>query len=356
MQLKRFGFPILVVTLLFVSCKGSGEVIDPTPTASSMMESATSQPEDVPPTAATPTLVCEQDIAQLVPPFGQDSSAENGMAIHPGSLFTVRWHLMNVGTCAWNQNYQLDLVSSDGVSAPPHLNLTQPTAPGETVEIAYEVTAVEQPGNYQPSWKLRNDKGEEIPILSDGHRLLELDFSIFELPEGIHFDFIAARCRAEWHTGEASFVSCKGENAQELGFAQFLSEPIIEGDVKRSYPTIQVKTNDGKRGFIEGIFQPYTVKQGDVFSARIGCMGHSPGCLVRFELHVIKVDGTRAILDDWLQSSDGDIIKVRVPLSNIVGQEVQFVLHTRNDGGKNKEANGFWATPVIENREKKSQP
>lgn len=80
-------------------------------------------------------------------------------------------------------------------------------------------------------------------------------------------------------------------------------------------------------------------------------MGGHPKCQLRFELHLITVDGKDIYLDDWVQSSDGLIPQVRVKLSEWVGKKVQLVLMMRNAGGKSQDAFGFWLDPIIENKQ-----
>jgi hypothetical protein len=110
-----------------------------------------------------------------------------------------------------------------------------------------------------------------------------------------------------------------------------------------------VRPDQGKTGYIQGIFPAFIVQQKDKFIARIGCMDGNPGCQILFELRMIKPNGEVAIIGDWLEKSDGDIRFVSVDLSKWAGKEVQFVLYVRNANGRNAEANGFWLNPHIEN-------
>ncbi len=77
----------------------------------------------------------------------------------PGEVFTKKWRLVNVGSCAWTQGYAAIYFSGEMMGAPSQVNLQKEVQPGETVEISVDMVAPTRPGSYQSNWKLRNANG-----------------------------------------------------------------------------------------------------------------------------------------------------------------------------------------------------
>jgi len=82
----------------------------------------------------------------------------------PGQSFTKIWRLVNRGSCAWNRNYQVVWFSGDRLGLSPSQPLPGRVEPGESVDIAVDMLAPQQPGLYTSYWMLRNPEGKLFGI------------------------------------------------------------------------------------------------------------------------------------------------------------------------------------------------
>lgn len=119
-------------------------------TAPAITPTATSAPPSTnQPTASRP---CDQ--AGAGNPI--DVTIPDDTAILPNQAFTKIWRLENVGTCTWTKDYTVTFFSGEQMGAPANVNLRGDVAPGQTVDIAVDMTAPKEPGKYQGNWKLKN--------------------------------------------------------------------------------------------------------------------------------------------------------------------------------------------------------
>jgi hypothetical protein len=86
----------------------------------------------------------------------------------PGEVFTKIWKLQNAGTCTWTTDYAAAFFYGEQMGAPASVALSEQVPPGQSIEIAIEMTAPEEPGTYQGNWKLRNAAGELFGIGPNG--------------------------------------------------------------------------------------------------------------------------------------------------------------------------------------------
>lgn len=82
----------------------------------------------------------------------------------PGQSFTKIWRLVNRGSCTWNRNYQVVWFSGDRLGLSPSQPLPGRVEPGESVDIAVDMLAPQQPGLYTSYWMLRNPEGKLFGI------------------------------------------------------------------------------------------------------------------------------------------------------------------------------------------------
>ncbi len=288
--------------------------------------------------------------AHMMHPIYLDVPVANGDSVHPGTTFSAAWRLANVGTCTWTSGYQIVLTSGGGaIQATSAQAFPGTAAPGDTLDVAFELTAPDKPGTYTLTWQLRGPGTGYFGHGASGDQDFTLTFDVLDLPSKWRFDFIAAQCQSQWHTRQASFLPCDEEGSEKLGWVQFIEKADLEGSSADNQGVLNVRPDQGKTGYIQGIFPAFTVRQKDKFIARIGCMDGNPGCSIQFELRMIKPNGEVAIIGDWLEKSDDNIRFISVDLSKWAGKKVQFILYVRNANGRNADANGFWLNPHIEN-------
>lgn len=134
----------------------------PSPSESSttptVTEAATPEPSETPTeavTAGTQPSSCDQ----AAPGVPIDVTIPDDTKLEPGEAFTKIWRLQNTGKCAWTNEYSLVWFSGEQLGAPASVPLSGNVEPGQTVEIAVDMVAPQQPGTFQSNWKLRNDTG-----------------------------------------------------------------------------------------------------------------------------------------------------------------------------------------------------
>ena len=104
----------------------------------------------VPPLATLPVTRC--DAASFV----SDVTYPDGTNVSLGGAFTKIWRLKNTGTCTWNTSYALVYVTGERFSAPAAVAMPTNVGPGQTVDLAVNLTAPNQNGPFRGFWKLRN--------------------------------------------------------------------------------------------------------------------------------------------------------------------------------------------------------
>lgn len=104
---------------------------------------------------ATPTITPPCNWAALV----YDADQLNGISLRPGEKFTQTWRVKNIGTCIWNADYELFFVRGKDMGDVQSQKLGTEIAPGQTVDIAIELTAPVNPGGYVATYMLRSDDG-----------------------------------------------------------------------------------------------------------------------------------------------------------------------------------------------------
>jgi len=142
--------------------------VTPTPsnTAGPVESTATGVPSD--PTATflptftnTPATRCDQ--AEAAYP-SIDITIPDDTTIPAGNAFTKVWRVVNTGTCNWTAEYTTVFIDGEQMDAPNEVPITQPVAPGQSVDIDVTMIAPQETGTYQGNWMLRNANGEIFGI------------------------------------------------------------------------------------------------------------------------------------------------------------------------------------------------
>lgn len=97
-----------------------------------------------------------------------DITTPDDTELQPGETFTKIWRIQNAGLCTWTTGYAAVWFSGERLGAAESVPLVGEVPPGQTVDIAVEMTAPESPGTYQSNWKLRNDSGVLFAIGPNG--------------------------------------------------------------------------------------------------------------------------------------------------------------------------------------------
>ena len=109
----------------------------------------------------TPATRCDQ--AEAAYP-SIDITIPDDTEIPAGNSFTKVWRVVNTGTCNWTAEYTAVFFSGEQMEAPSAVNITEPVAPGQSIDIAVTMVAPQEPGTYQGDWLLQNADGENFGI------------------------------------------------------------------------------------------------------------------------------------------------------------------------------------------------
>lgn len=112
-------------------------------------------PDVIDPAPLFDAAVPPRDEAQ----YGADVSVPDGTKFAPGAFFKKIWQVRNTGTTTWGDGYALAFFADNPMGAGAGARV--PTAkPGESVQVAVELTAPLIPGSYQTTWRLKNPAGQ----------------------------------------------------------------------------------------------------------------------------------------------------------------------------------------------------
>jgi hypothetical protein len=138
-------------------------VVSP-PASDTPVPSPTFTPTPSPTPTMTPQADCT-DLARFV-----SETVPDGTAFNPGQKFEKKWVLRNAGTCSWTTAYELVFVDGTELGEPGPLPLATEVKPESTGNFVITFTAPDKAGEYRSSWKLRNDRGEEFGLGTDGSK------------------------------------------------------------------------------------------------------------------------------------------------------------------------------------------
>ncbi|MEN4013545.1 MAG: NBR1-Ig-like domain-containing protein [Bellilinea sp.] len=136
-----------------------------TPTAMIIVRSPQAAGTVVPEFTLTPETPCDRAAAGAI----LDVTYPDDSRMLPGQPFTKVWRLVNRGRCTWNRDYQVVWVSGERLYSVAQQSMSGEVHPGESVDIAVDMTAPQQPGLYTSYWMLRNPHGEWMGIGPHGN-------------------------------------------------------------------------------------------------------------------------------------------------------------------------------------------
>ena len=152
------------------------------PTHTSLPEQASATPipdEAAAPEQPTATQIPSEPTATFLPTFTHtpavrcdraeaaypiDITIPDDTTIPGGSTFTKVWRVVNTGTCNWTAEYTAVFYAGEQMQAPEAVNLTEPVAPGQSIDISVTMIAPQESGTYQANWMLRNANGDIFGI------------------------------------------------------------------------------------------------------------------------------------------------------------------------------------------------
>ena len=80
----------------------------------------------------------------------------------------------------------------------------------------------------------------------------------------------------------------------------------------------------------------------------MGCFEGYHLCSLNFYLDYLDEAGKRHRLGEWIETYDGEVSKIQLDLSELVGEKVRFILGTEALTKNVDDAQGFWFVPNID--------
>jgi hypothetical protein len=319
-----------------------------TPTLS--LSAATASPitvntfTSVPPLSAVPVSRCDSAA------FVSDVTYPDGSNVPLGGAFTKIWRLQNTGTCTWTTSYALVYVTGERFSAPAAVAMPTSVGPGQTVDLAVNLTAPNQNGSFRGFWKLRNSSNVLFGIGSSADSSFYVDVRVTGYTV-TGYDFLANYCEAGWQNASRD-LPCPGSEGDDNGFVIVLSSPKMEdgrtqGNALLTYPE---KSNDG---LISGKYPAIKIESGDRFQAVIGCLNEANDCDMIYRLQYQIGTGSVRTLGQWREVYEGQSYPISIDLSTLSGERVKFILSVLANGSSHEDF-ALWINPRISRQS--SQP
>jgi hypothetical protein len=159
--------------------RGGGE--DNAPGQSSSQIATQTPISDTPTMTLTPTApdtLTPTPAPCLLAKFVQDINVPPGTTFTGGTKFTKIWRVQNVGSCAWNSNFSLILVSGDALGAKNQVAIGAVVQPGSNADLLLDFVAPKTDGKYRSGWMIYNTSGQVFGVGSDGTDYLWADIRV----------------------------------------------------------------------------------------------------------------------------------------------------------------------------------
>ncbi|HEX2994548.1 MAG TPA: NBR1-Ig-like domain-containing protein [Anaerolineales bacterium] len=332
-------------TLSGMSTQAVATQFSPTATLS-ILPTASSTPvvvntfTSVPPLTSAPVTLC--DAAAFV----NDVTYPDGSNVSLGGTFTKIWRLKNIGTCTWTTSYALVYVGGERFDAPAAVALPTNVGPGQTVDVAVNLSAPNQSGHYRGFWKLRNASNVLFGIGPDASSNFFADINVTGYAV-TGYDFVNNNnfCDdAAWENGSRD-LPCPGSDGDNRGFVMVLDSPKMENGKSQGPGLLMFPEKDGD-GLISGKYEPIKINSGDRFQALIGCEYKANDCDVIFRLQYQVGSGGIRTLGQWREVYEGQFYPVNIDLSTLAGEKVKFIF-TVFANGSSHEDHALWINPRI---------
>jgi Ig-like domain-containing protein len=314
----------------------------PSPT---LISTAIPSPTLLPTSAASPTPPpCDRAafVSETIP---------DDTVFAPNVAFTKTWRLKNSGTCAWTTSYALVFDSGDAMGAPAATALTGNVNPGQTVDLAVNLTSPSAAGTYRGNFKLRNASGVLFGLEPAGSAPFWVQIRVGP----VAYSFYDNAPSAQWITcdatcaGGGTVITFGGPDTDPDGFVLYQDGEELENgnSPQRTLETHPMWVDDG---VISGLYSNYTVQSGDHFKTKLSFLalpgGGCGGGDAIFQVNY-KESGTLHNLDSYHEICDGNNTTVDIDLSSLAGHTAQFALVVEANGTSAQDW-AIWIDPRIE--------
>jgi hypothetical protein len=221
-----------------------------------------------------------------------------------------------------------------------------PTAvgPGQTVDLAVNLTAPNQSGRFRADWQLRNASNALFGI---GQNAASSFYVVVDVTgyAVTGYDFIANACNdASWRN-DGIELPCPGSDGDANGFIRVLDSPQME-DGKSQGKGLLTHPENKRDGVISGKYEAVRIQSGDRFQALIGCQYKANDCDMVFRLQYQIGNGQIRTLGQWREVYEGQFYPVNIDLSSLSGEKVKFILSVLANGSAHEDY-AVWINPRI---------
>ena len=286
--------------------------------------------------------------------FLGDVTVPDDTVFAPGQAFTKTWKLRNVGDCTWTTDYSLVFSTGDQMSGPVSINLPRAVGPREEIDLSVDLVAPTSPGSYRGNWLLKNAAGELFGIGVQWNTLANKPFWVAikvadSLPptSANGYDFVAHVCEAQWTSGLAMlpFLPCPYQDVSN-GTVLVVENPHLENNTFDTRPALLTVPQNVYNGYIQGIFPPFTVQNGDHFKALLNCEYGQQNCYVVYRLDYQVDNGPIQNFWSFGERYEGLYYQADIDLSSLAGKTVKFILKVDANGFPTND-HALWVAPSI---------
>lgn len=295
--------------------------------------------------------------------FVADVTVPDGATFAPNTNFSKTWRVKNVGTCTFNINYYLVYVSGDKLGTTEQVKFTSTIAPNTTFDLSVNLTSPAANGTYRGYWQLKNDKGQLFGIGTkyDKPFWVEIKVSggvtpvpttpvgptITPISQTTNFDFVEySGSAATWSSG-AGALTLPGTDGDAKGFVIVKPSGVnMETGQTDGRPALLTVPQNVNNGYIQGVYLPVKVQQGDRFQATIGCEQGATNCYVTYRLEYQIGNDPVKVLWAFNEKYEGLVYNVNLDLSALAGKDVKFILKVLAAGPAASDR-AVWVNPRI---------
>jgi hypothetical protein len=296
------------------------------------------EPTLLPPTSP-PAVPCNR--AMLL----GESTTPPGPSLPSSAPFTKTWQLKNNGACTWTIDYALTFTGGDPMGPVTVVVLPRAVPPGEDIELSLALTTPPFPGYYESDWTLRDESGTSFGSGELG--LAPFVVQVYAVQTGtvgtFQGDFFASACAAVWQSASGA-LTCPGPATTQPGGAVALLQTSASEARRGVENALLTRPNLGGASWISGYYPAYTIGFNDHFLTDIGCLDNSPGCDVYFQLDYQTLSGVTFTLGRWREVYDGRLTPLDISFSDMLGEQVRFILTVTNNGDPANAA-AVWLSP-----------
>lgn len=131
----------------------------PTPTIAAGFPTSLS-PNELPPTEPTGAELQASAVPACIDglTYLEDITVPDGTVVSSNVPIDKRWRVKNSGTCNWNRNYRITLISGTDLGLPDQQALF-PARSGNEAVVRMLLTAPKDPGTYRSAWQAIDPSG-----------------------------------------------------------------------------------------------------------------------------------------------------------------------------------------------------